>query len=702
MSDSPLAPLTPQSDPSIVPSHLVFPVVGIGASAGGLQALIRLFENMPKNNGMAFVVVLHLLPDHASAADHVLQRATSMRVTQVVRPTLIEAENIYVIAANQQLSMIDGFLSVTPLDRPHGSHIAIDVFFRTLAGVHRERAVAVVLSGTGADGTVGLTRIMEQGGITIVQAPDDSEYDGMPLAAIRTGIIDFVLPLLEIPQKLIELWENASIIELTPTGDGEASIAHLTNERETPIVENALLSIISSLLGHTGHDFRHYKRATVLRRIERRMQVRAVHTLPEYSALLDTDPREHDALLSDMLISVTNFFRDREAFEAVERDIIPKLFKDTTGTDEVRVWVTACATGEEAYSMAMLLADHAGTMATPPACQVFASDIDKHAIGKARTGRYPASILTDVPPMRLRQYFANEGDHYRIRKSIRDRILFAEHNVLRDPPFSRLDMVSCQNLLIYLTKEVQAKVLEIFHFALKPGGYLFLGGSESAELVAEYFIPIDKKHRIYRTRPTSRATTYHGHLPAASMRSAEPATHNAPQHKFSFAEVHQHALMEMSPPSVVLDRDANIVHISESVARFLRMLGGEPSRNVLALVLPELRLELRSALFQAQQGAGIVVYRPVMLAVDSGELAIAMQVMPFRDKDSETDFTLVQFSTATAAGTVQPASLIAGGGDVILNQLEAELQRPAYVLKHTATCRFLLLLPSSPDKPSRS
>jgi len=683
MNEAPPTPSTPPTDLTMVPSHITFPVVGIGASAGGLQALIRLFENMPKQNGMAYVVVLHLSPDHASAADHVLQRVTSMRVIQVVQRTLIEAEHIYIIAPNQQLSMIDGYLSVAPLDRPRGAHIAIDVFFRTLAEVHRERAVAVVLSGTGADGAVGLTRIKEQGGITIAQLPADAEYDGMPQAAIRTGIVDFVLPLLDIPQKLVDLWENARIIELPPTGDGEAPIAHLTSDRETPTAESALQSIISSLMGHTGHDFRHYKRATVLRRIERRMQVRAVHTLPEYSKLLDADQREPSALLSDMLISVTNFFRDRESFEALERDIIPELFKDTTSTDEVRVWVTACATGEEAYSLAMLLADHAGTMATPPAYQVFASDIDKAAITKARSGRYPASIVTDVPPMRLRQYFANESDHYRIRKGIRDRILFAEHNVLRDPPFSRLDLVSCRNLLIYLNREVQAKVLEIFHFALKPGGYLFLGGSESAESVAEFFIPVDKKHRIYRARATSRTTSYHGHLPAAPTRAFEPAVHKVPQRQFSFAEVHQRALLELSPPSVVLDRDANIVHISSSAARFFRMLGGEPSRNVLALVVPELRLELRSALFQSQQGAGVVVCRPVTLVSETEETAIAMQVMPFRDDDSASDFTLVQFSAATATGTPEPASVGAGGNDVILNQLEAELQRKKDQLQET-------------------
>lgn len=683
MHDTANEPSTPPTNHDVIPSRIVFPVVGIGASAGGLQALINFFEHMPNGNGMAFVVVLHLSPQHESSADQILQRVTAMPVTQVLRPTLLEAENVYVISPNQQLSMIDGFLSVSEQERPRGPHVAIDVFFRTLAEVHRERAVAVILSGTGSDGAVGVTRIKEQGGVTLVQVPADAEHDGMPQAAIRTGVIDFVLPVNEMPQKLIELWQNARSIELPPTGDGEAPIAHLTNELDIATAESAMQHVINSLFSHTGHDFRHYKRATVLRRIERRMQVRAVQTLPEYSALLDSDAHEHDALLSDMLISVTNFFRDRESFEVVERDIIPELFKDKTSTDEVRVWVTPCATGEEAYSMAMLLTDHAGQLAAPPSFQVFASDIDEQALSVARIGSYPSSILTDVAPVRLRQYFAPEGDRYRIRKSIRDRILFACHNVLRDPPFSRLDMVSCRNLLIYLTREVQSKVLQMFHFALKPGGYLFLGSSESAESVTEFFIPVDKKNRIYRARPMSRAVSYQAHLPGRPARISTLDTRENPQPQFSYAEIHQRALSQLSPPSVVLDRESNIVHMSGHATQFLRMVGGEPSRNVLALVVPELRLELRSALFQSQHGADTLTCRPVILPSDTAELIIAMKVTPFRDENSATDFTLVQFVALPASSDIEPKRLASDGNDVVLTQLEAELQCKKEQLQET-------------------
>jgi two-component system CheB/CheR fusion protein len=419
----------------------------------------------------------------------------------------------------------------------------------------------------------------------------------------------------------------------------------------------------------------------VLRRIERRMQVRSVHTLPDYCNLLEADSRECSALLDDMLIGVTNFFRDREAFEALEREIIPELFKDKTPTEEVRVWVAACSTGEEAYSLAMLLADHSADMAKPPPFQVFASDIDTDAIAQARSGNYPASIVTDVAPARLRRHFAKDDDRYHIRKAIRDRILFAAHNVLRDPPFSRLDMVSCRNLLIYLNRDVQARVLEMFHFALKPGGYLFLGGSESAESVADFFVPIDKKNRIYRARPTSRPMGSGTQLPSHVARLPESIQRAPARRQFSYAEVHQRALALAAPPSVVLDRDANIVHMSQQAGQFLRMGAGEPSRNVLALVLPELRLELRSALYQVQQGNAGVECRHILLELHERSAIIGMKVTPFRDEDSSESFMLVVFNEVAPEVAAAPPG--ATRDDLVLTQLETELQRTKEQLQET-------------------
>jgi len=676
----------PINQPELEPGRLDFPVVGIGASAGGLPALLRLFEHMPKHNGMAFVVILHLSPNHHSFADNVLQRATGMPVVQVTHRVAIEPEHVYVIAPNVHLSMNDGHLEVSARARPRGHHVAIDIFFRTLADVHQERAVAIVLSGTGTDGSVGLERIKEQGGLALAQSPDDAEHDGMPQAAIATGMVDFVLPAAEMPQKLVELWENARRIHLPPGVDGDAGIAADKDVPSEPAAsEAALQRVITMLCGHTGHDFRHYKRATVLRRIERRMQVQAVPSLAEYALVLERDPLEFKALLKDMLIGVTNFFRDRESFEALERDVIPELFRNRPPGEQVRAWVAACATGQEAYSLAMLLVDEASRLAKPPEVQVFASDIDEQAISTARAGVYPSAIMMDVPPGRLRQFFTKEDDRYRIRKNVRDRILFASHNLLRDPPFSKLDLISCRNLLIYLNRDVQLRVMEMFHSALKPDGFLFLGSSESADGAADFFVPFDKKNRIYRARPMSRATRYVPALlttPAAPLpvlRSAGGTVRRA----FSFADVHQRALAKFAPPSVVVDRESNIVHMSDAAGRFLHHVGGEPSRSILHLVLPDLRLELRSALYQALQTGNSVEAARVLVKREDRNYFVNIIVRPFNDEAANADFALVLFAETEYSLNGEPPAMQTEHKDLVLSQLEQELQRSKEKLQET-------------------
>ncbi|WUR11323.1 CheR family methyltransferase [[Empedobacter] haloabium] len=678
----------PANEPESVPSTLAFPVVGLGASAGGLPALLRLFEHMPSHSGMAFVVVLHLSPRHESTVDQVLQRATRMPVLQVTQRVAIEPDHVYVIAPNLHLSMDDGHLDVSELARPRGQHVAIDIFFRTLADVHREKALAVVLSGTGSDGSVGLGRIKEQGGLTFAQAPDDAEHDGMPEAAIASGAVDFVLPAADIPQKLVELWDNARVIHLPPAEDGDGGVAADTDsdsDSERAASETALRRIIKMLCANTGHDFRHYKRATVLRRIERRMQVKGVPSLPAYAEVLEREPAEFKALLKDMLIGVTNFFRDRDAFEALEREVIPALFQGRVPGEQVRAWVAACATGQEAYSLAMLLVDEASRLPKPPDIQVFASDIDEQAIAVARAGVYPSAIMMDVPAVRLRQFFSKEDERYRIRKSVRDRILFAAHNLLRDPPFSKLDLISCRNLLIYLNRDVQLRVMEMFHSALKPEGFLFLGSSESADAAAEFFVPFDKKNRIYRARPLSRATRYVPAL-ASPPPGRLPELGNAGgtvRRPFSYADVHQRALTKFAPPSVVVDRDSNIVHMSEAAGRFLRHVGGEPSRSILHLVLPDLRLELRSALYQALQSGNSVEGQRVLTRREHGTSFVNIIVRPFSDEAANADFALVVFEETEQSMNGASPEVQAGHKDLVLHQLEQELQRSKEKLQET-------------------
>ena len=665
-------------------THLNFPVVGLGASAGGLSVLTRLFASLPEKPGMAFVVILHLSPTHDSAADSILQGATSMPVLQVTSRVEIEPNHVYVIAPDQQLSMSDSHLTVTHVQRPRGPQVSIDVFFRTLAEAHRERAIAVVLSGTGSDGAVGLERVKELGGFTFAQEPSDCEYDPMPLAAIATGMVDFVLPVEAFAAKLGSLFSTS----------GNLLSAHAKDEDHTwPIdsqamgevarEEEALQRVITMLFADTGHDFRNYKRATVLRRIERRITVKGLNSFQAYVDLLHNEPVEFKSLLKDLLIGVTNFFRDTESFDAVEHTIVPALFLNRKVDEPVRVWVAACATGQEAYSLAMIMAEHTSAMKNPAQFQVFASDIDDNAIAVARAGVYPAAIVMDVPPIRLRQFFSKENDKFRIRKAVRDRVLFASHNLLRDPPFSKLDLISCRNLLIYLTRDAQARLLETFHAALKPDGYLFLGSSETADAVEELFSPVDKKNRIYKARPVVRSRA----LPLASgqiHRMPVSGKTDAPTSlPFSYSEVHQRALSTFAPPSLIVDRDSDIVHMSDTAGRFLRHVGGEPSRNLLALVLPELKVELRMALYQAQQSGHSVEAHRVKIERNQITYFINMIVRPFQDDSADLGLILVLFEETERTMNAEPGEAQVEPKDLVLNQLEAELQRSKLKLQET-------------------
>jgi two-component system CheB/CheR fusion protein len=394
---SPPRAASKEVDGAVRPENVLdFPVVGIGASAGGIQALLRFFEHMPPDAGMAFVLVLHLSPTHESRADEVVQRVTKMPVVQVVEPTRIEKNCVYLISPANDLTIEAGFLHASVDDRPRGRPVAIDLFFRSLADAQGSRAISIILSGTGSDGALGISRIKEQAGVTIVQDPEDAEYTEMPRSAIATGSVDIVLPVADIPSKLIELWTNARAIKLPPVeNEGPDGSAQTPNDL-TAEAEQALREVLDLLRARTGHDFHHYKRATVLRRIERRLQVNSLPDLQSYKAFFERRPEETVALLKDMLIGVTNFFRDRAAFAALEQDVLQKILQGKTSEDRIRVWVAGCSTGEEAYSLGMLLTELNEKGSAGPVLQLFASDIDEHAIKIARTGSYPDSILTDI------------------------------------------------------------------------------------------------------------------------------------------------------------------------------------------------------------------------------------------------------------------------------------------------------------------
>ncbi|MEO7933990.1 MAG: PAS domain S-box protein [Chthoniobacterales bacterium] len=608
---------------NIVPSYgyQMLPMVCLGGSAGGIQALREFFEAMPAESGMVFVVILHLSPEHESTIADILQRSTKMRVKQANDGEKVEANSVYVIPPGKHLTATDGHLRLTPLERVRGKRVAVDLFFRSLADSHGPHSAAIVLSGADGDGALGIKRIKERGGLTIAQDPNEAQTSSMPISAINTGMIDWVLPVQEMPRRLVNYFELEKRV-IVPSEDGpQPAISPAPEPSES---ETALREVLAFLRTRTGRDFSYYKRATILRGISRRMQVNGVDDLPAYLAFLRMHTGEAGALLQDLLISVTNFFRDREAFEALEARI-PELFKNKGPSDSVRVWVAACATGEEAYSVVMLLTEYASTLATPPSLQVFATDLHDEVVQIGRNGIYPMAIEEDVSEERLRRFFIKVHDGYRVRREIREAVLFASHDLLKDSPFSRLDMVTCRNLLIYLNREAQARALDIFHFALRLEGLLFLGSSESVEDGSLLFRILDKKFRIYAHQSVARSNlpmpmgsgvvsrSYQVHPGSHSLivagRQFNPTQVPLPlpgviedrENRPTWSAIHFHLIERLAPPSILVNADYEIFHMSESAGRFLQHTGGEPTKNLLQLVHPTLRIELRATLFRAAQ-----------------------------------------------------------------------------------------------------
>ena len=671
----------------LIKSALNFPVVGIGASAGGLQALLSFFEHMPASNGMAFVVILHLSPEHESSVAEILQRVASMPVVQVKGLTAIHANHVYVIPPNHNLSMNDGHLQLSSHTGVKGANLAIDLFFRTLAEVHQERAIAIVMSGTGTDGAAGLARIKEEGGVTLVQKPEDTEYDSMPKAAMATGMVDFIVPAADMPQRLQELWANACRISLpkcsnSPMGDDVIP----ESEEVSRWAEEALRDIMDVLRRHSQNDFRQYKRATVLRRIERRLQVNGLPDLPAYREFLRTHPEEAAPLLQDMLISVTNFFRDPNAFEALERDVLPGLLSNRQPDEPVRVWVAGCATGEEAYSVTMLLKEQMEKHNCMSELQVFATDIDERAVSFGRNGMYPASIAADVLPARLKRFFALEKKQFRVNKTVREKILFANHNVLRDPPFSRIDLICCRNLLIYLDKAAQARVLGTFRFALKPGGILFLGSSESAEAAPKLFTLIDKKSRFFKTNPNVNAIR---HLMLASdiPRETSVFSQRGPDRRAakpaSFAELHRKLIDQVVLPSVLVDARHNILHLSENVGKFLLPGSGTPSVNLLDNTQAELRTELRTAIYQAMHTGKVVRTHAIPVRRGDSQILVVMTVRSFQEEGTESSLMLVMFDEVLEKSPGQASGTADQLHSMQVDQLETEIRQLKEDLQQT-------------------
>jgi two-component system CheB/CheR fusion protein len=570
-----------------------FFIVGIGASAGGVAATRAIFENLPDDPGMAFIVVQHLDPNRESELAQILQNDTGMPVEQVTDRSEVVPNHVYVIPAGKSLTIEGRALRLAEPDQPHGQRAPIDRFFRSLAASQKGHAICIVLSGMGEDGASGLKEVKSRGGITMAQLASEAQYDSMPQSAIDTGMVDFVLPIHELTEKLAAIRQSRPKIA-GPEG-GELAEGDLST----------LQQLFGLLRSETGHDFSGYKRPTMLRRIARRMQIHQLEDMADYLGFLQDQPDEVHELFRTLLINVTSFFRDPDAFEALKDDVIPKLFEQRTHQDEVRVWVPGCATGEEAYSIAILLAEEAAQHADAPGMQILATDPASEAISYAREGMYPTSIEENVSPERLRRFFSQEATGYRVHAKLREAVLFAEHDLLSDPPFSNIDLVSCRNVLIYLQRELQGDVLKLFHYALNPEGYLFLGTSESVDAMPRLFAAFDREHRLFQVQQTSQRPSPFPMLrteqgdPGRAQEEGLPADRDGPPEPEGFGALHRQALAELAPPSVLIGEDYTILHVGEGAEPYLRFPSGDPTQNLMDVVRDELQADLRTAIFRA-------------------------------------------------------------------------------------------------------
>ena len=595
-----------------------FPIVGIGASAGGLAAIAAFFSGMPADldPGMAFVLVQHLAPDHKSILTDLIRRYTRMNVFEVTDGMVVQPNCAYIIPPNRDMAFLNGTLQLVAPVLPRGQRLPIDFFFRSLAQDLQERAIGIVLSGTGSDGTLGIREIKGEGGMAMAQNPESCEYDGMPRSAIATGLVDYVLPPAGMPARLIGYAANAS---------GRRPLPDAAPARN---LKNALKKIYTLLRAQTRHDFSQYKPSHITGRINRRMAIHQITTMDGYLRYAQQTPAEVEALFRNMLIGVTNFFRDPEASKMIKEQVIPKLFAGKRKDTMIRIWVPACSTGEEAYSLAILLAEYQEAMKKSFNVQIFATDIDNNAIATARLGLYPAGIAADVSPERLSRFFTIEPErsHYRIHKGIRDMLVFSEHNMIRDPPFSKLDLISCRNLLIYLDGEAQKRLIPLFHYALNPGGVLVLGTSETVGDFLDLFATLDYRLKIFLRRDdvysAQRAVLGRFLPPVTAIDAALPRPFEKAAFpvKLPLRELTERALLqEVVQVGALINSHGDILYLHGRTGAYLEPAPGNTGvSNILKMAREGLRQELTLALRKALLTQDTVRYPGLRVKTNHG------------------------------------------------------------------------------------
>jgi two-component system CheB/CheR fusion protein len=635
----------------IAPAGVSFPIVGIGASAGGLETLERFLRNVPVDSGMAFVIVQHLDPTHKGVMPELLQRATAMKVVQVKDRTRVQPDCVYVIPPNKDMSILHGVLHLLEPAGTRGLRLPIDYFLRSLAQDQQERSIGVILSGMGADGTLGLRAIKEKAGVVLVQEPATAKFDGMPRSAVEAGLADIVAPVEELPGKIIAYLKRTPFMTRSEV---------VLEEKAQGALEKAVVL----LRAQTGHDFSLYKRNTLYRRIERRMGIHQIDKMAAYVRYLQKNSQELDLLFKELLIGVTSFFRDPAAWEHLIGKGIPTLLESRPPRQALRAWVPGCSTGEEAYSLAMAFKE-AVEKAKPKgnfALQIFATDLDRDAIDKARRGVFPANIAADVTPERLSRFFAKEERSYRVRKEIREMVIFAPQNLIMDPPFTKLDILICRNLLIYLTAELQKKLIPLFHYSLSPGGVLFLGSAETIGGCADLFTPLSGKSRIFRRTESAlrpELLDFPASFGGAEALGAEAAP--APKPPASLQTLaDQLVLRRYAPPAVLTNDKGDIFYVSGRTGKYLEPAAGKANWNLFAMARDGLRYELASAFQEALRQKKIVALHGLKVAINDGEQYVDVAVQRLEEPGPLEGLVMIVFSDVVAPAAMKAAAKGAG------------------------------------------
>jgi len=620
-------------------------MVAIGASAGGLEAIESFFSAMPADSGLAFIVIQHLSPDYKSLMVELLSKRTPMKVQRAENGTLVRASCVYLIPPKHNLTIFHGKLVLTEQKSTHGLNLPIDIFFKSLALDQGDRAVGIILSGTGSDGVRGIRAIKEAGGMIMVQDDESARFDGMPRAAISTGFADCILAPEDMPEKLLAYSKHPYI-----------SMKDYPTQLLTD--EDGLSRLFGLIRDKHKIDFSHYKMSTVTRRIERRMSVNQIKALRDYVRYLERNTREVSNLYRELLIGVTNFFRDPEAYTLLEKKWLPELLKNRSGQD-VRFWVAGCSTGEEAYSLAILCLEYMERTDTRINIKIFATDVDNQAILKAGNGIYPESIAADIPAELRTRYFQSRDNNLQITRSIREMVVFAQHNLVKDPPFTNIDLVSCRNLLIYLQPVLQHKVLELFNFALNPHGILFLGSSETTGELAPYFEPLNHKWKIYRSKGVSRSLDVHHMVPGVAKINRPADTGSSYQQ--NIRQVHQEERVlnrflnavegQYLPLTVIVNEQLEMLHIIGDSSSFFKLPSGKMERRITKLAVRDLEIPLATGLQKLFQKQTEIKYSRIPIRQNGNEILLRLRMLPIEGRKNQELLAAVFFETEKPAKT---------------------------------------------------